>query len=206
MSKKIKLSLRELDIQTKVKKAVDYSNRILSNPLFIKPEPAPEEVLLAAERLGRKNNELLMTKIKAANIKKELELLESELDKKINRLAFYVENQALGDENVIRSAGMEPRNDPIPIGIPVKTSLVAAVTENEGEIKLKWERVRGAKIFNIEISKDKNIQKWHTIESTTKTRILLKDLTSGTKYWFRIQAIGAGGKGPYSDPVSKYVP
>jgi hypothetical protein len=207
MLKKVKLSLRDLGIQTKVKRAVEYANRIVSNSFFTKPEPAPQEIILAADKLNRKNNELLTARTKAAEIKEEMKILEKELDKKITRLAFYVENQAMGNEEIIRSAGMEIRNNPIPLGIPGKTILNAAVTEKEGEIKLKWDRVKGAKIFNIEVSKTgKNEQKWKTIESTTKTRILLKDLSSGTKYWFRIQAIGAGGKGPYCDPVSKFVP
>ena len=103
---------------------------------------------------------------------------------------------------------MELRNDPVPIGVPGKvSSIMATAMESAGEIKLKWERVKRAKIFNVEISRDmKHGVKWKPIESTTKTKIILKDLVSGTKYWFRIQAIGAGGKGPYCDPISKFAP
>ncbi len=207
MSKKIKLSLRELDIKTKIKKAVEYANRISVNPFFQNPDPSTEEILDAASRLEKKYTEFRRLKETILELKNETKCLETELDKKITRLASYVESKALGDEEIIRSAGMEVRNDPVPVGRPGKSSLLAEVTENEGEIRLKWGKVRGAKIFNIEISKEgKSDGKWKSIESTTKSRILLRDLTSGTKYWFRIQAIGAGGKGPYSDPVPKYVP
>jgi Fibronectin type III domain len=207
MSKKIKLSLRELDIQTKIKKAVEYVNRISANPVFQNPDPSPDEILDAACMLEKKSAELGRLREATKELKNEIGCLELDLDKKITRLASYVENRALGNEEIIRSAGMELRSDPVPVGKPGKTYLLAEVTENEGEIRLKWEKVRGAKIFNIEVSKGgKSDSKWMSIESTTKTRILLKDLTSGTKYWFRIQAIGAGGKGLYSDPISRYIP
>jgi len=38
---------------------------------------------------------------------------------------------------------------------------------------------------------------------STKSSATLSGLTSGTKYWFRVAAIGAAGQGAWSDPATK---
>ncbi len=41
--------------------------------------------------------------------------------------------------------------------------------------------------------------------SATGTHILLEGLTPAQTYWFRVRAIGSGGKGVWTDPVSVIV-
>ena len=40
----------------------------------------------------------------------------------------------------------------------------------------------------------------------TKSKATVSGLATGTKYWFRVRAIGAAGPGPWSDPATKVAP
>jgi hypothetical protein len=34
----------------------------------------------------------------------------------------------------------------------------------------------------------------------------VSNLTSGTKYWFKVAGLGSAGQGPWSDPATKIAP
>jgi hypothetical protein len=38
--------------------------------------------------------------------------------------------------------------------------------------------------------------------TATKSKATVTGLTSGTRYWFRVAAIGSAGQGPWSDPAT----
>ena len=206
MPKKIKLGLRGLDIRLKIQTARNIISCMENNSRFPEPDPALTEIEQAVNKLEHKysdlQNERQIIQLKSI----EMNDLENDLDKKITLLASYVESKAKGDIEAIHSAGMDVRADSVPVGIPDR-AVIKSVREtlNFGELKLNWEKVRGAKFFNIELSDtcDKN---WKLYDSTTKTKILITQLKSGTKYWFRVQASGSAGKGEYSDPMFKYAP
>jgi hypothetical protein len=206
MPKKIKLGLRGLDIKLKVDTARKIINCMEKNSRFPQPDPELAEIELAANMVENKYSELLKERCFLQKINMELNICENDLDKKITLLAAYVESKAKGDVDAIHSAGMEVRSDSVPVGIPGRVVIRSVrETQNSGEIKLNWEKVRGSKFYNIEI-KDSQDSNWRLYDSTTKTKILITDLESGTKYWFRVQASGSAGKGEYSDPVFKHAP
>jgi len=206
MSKKIKLGLRGLDINLKIETARKIVKSMENNSRFPEPDPGLFEIELAINMLENQYFDLLKERqvLQLKNL--EVNKCECDLDRKITLLSAYVESKAKGDIDAIHSAGMEVRADSVPVGIPGRV-IIKSVSEtlNSGEIKLNWERVRGAKFYNIELknSKDSN---WKLYDSTTKTKMLITDLESGTKYWFRVQASGSAGKGEYSDPMFKYAP
>ncbi|HEV7473405.1 MAG TPA: fibronectin type III domain-containing protein [Pyrinomonadaceae bacterium] len=41
---------------------------------------------------------------------------------------------------------------------------------------------------------------------STKSSFTVTGLTPGTRYWFRVAAVGAGGQSGWSDPASKIAP
>ena len=49
---------------------------------------------------------------------------------------------------------------------------------------------------------------WHQIGMDSKTKCTATGLISGTKYWFRVAALGTGtgNQSPWSDPVLKMAP
>ena len=208
MPKKIKLGLRELDICLKIQKARNIIASMHDNAKFPEPDPPLFEIEEAAMNLEQKYSEIRIERRLLQEKTMDLNRIETELDKKLTILAAYVESKAKGDVAIIHSAGMEVRANSVPVGIPAR-ALIKTVKEtaNNGEVRVKWEKVKGAKIYNVELSDNiKNESSWKVYDSTTKTKEMIRNLKSGTKYWFRVQAIGSAGKGPYSEPVFKYAP
>jgi len=44
------------------------------------------------------------------------------------------------------------------------------------------------------------------VDVITASKTTVTDLTSGTKYWFRVAAKASGAQGPWSDPAQKMAP
>jgi len=208
MSGKVKLSLRVLDINLKVKTAHHIINCMSGNKNFPEPSPPLSDLVDTVRVLEHKFAELQQQRQLIRKKSIELRTAESDLDKKLTMIASYVESRAKGDAGIITGAGMEVRAENAPLGIPARVRIKSVKESvNFGEIKINWEKVRGAKVYNIELSDNVKIDScWKIYESTTKTKILINHLKSGTKYWFRVQAIGSAGRGAYSDPVFKYAP
>jgi hypothetical protein len=47
---------------------------------------------------------------------------------------------------------------------------------------------------------------WSKTKSVTKSLAVLPNLTSGSRIWVKVRAIGSGGEGNYSSEISKIVP
>lgn len=206
MSKKVKLGLRKLDTALKLTKAKEIINCIRNNPLFPEPDPGLEILESLIHNVDEKFTSAAACREEMRILTSELNALENQLDKMLSQLAVYVESKAKGDILVIKSAGMDVKADSKPIGLPgeVKVKYIRE-TMNNGELKVSWEKVRGAKVYNIELAGKKG-SGWQLYDSTTKTKSLIERLESGTKYSIRIQAVGSAGKGPYSETVSKFAP
>ena len=78
---------------------------------------------------------------------------------------------------------------------------------NDGEIDLNWEPVRGARSYVIQMTTDPNVpDSWADKAKATESYAAILGLTSGNKYWFRVAGIGAAGQGAFSGAESKYAP
>ena len=206
MLKKVKLSLRDLNTELKIQKTRKIISCIQNHVMFPQPDPSLSEIEKLAGLIEVKSAEIAGEKNLLHRKTTQLALMEADLDKKLTLLAAYVESKAKGDVEIIKSAGMDTRADSVPLGTPGQVSIKQVrETMNYGELKLKWEKVRGAKVYNVEFN-NKPSSEWALYDSTTKTKILVNHLKSGKRYSFRVQAVGSAGKGPYSDPVVKYAP
>lgn len=129
------------------------------------------------------------------------------LDWIITQLAGYVESASDGDKAKIESAGFTVRNPPVPIGaLPAPTDLQVFASEHAGSADVSWKNVRGAKAYTIERAADAPHLDWGVIGNSTKRQASLNSMVSGTKYWFRVSAIGAAGQSAWSDPVPLFAP
>ena len=130
------------------------------------------------------------------------------MDQKLTQLAGYVESVAGKDDTLITSVGMEikaARSTPTLPSAP--QALSATAGDHDGEILLSWKPVPNAKSYIIESSTDPaTVTSWEhagVAASATKT---ISNLKSGTRFWFRVAAVGAGGQSGWSEQATKVAP
>lgn len=121
----------------------------------------------------------------------------------LRSLAGYVASASNGDAAIILSSGMDIKQDSAPIGLPeAPRNLSAQFGANEGTCALDWQGVRGARSYMIECAADAN-GPWNPLPPTTEAKTVATNLVAGTRYYFRVRALGAAGLGPWSDIASK---
>ena len=121
----------------------------------------------------------------------------------------YVENITGGDRVKIESAGMDVRADAAPVGTPTQVlNLVVTAGDNDGTLDAAWDPVRGANSYEVQVSVDPvSGTSWAFKMSATRSSATLAGLTSGSRMWSRVRAVGADNTtGPWSDPATKTVP
>ena len=206
---KPKLGLQRLDFQ----ETLDITNTIITamtgNPNFGTPNPTLAATTTlknnAATKLAAYNSALAAVDTAMNDRDAAFEALRAAL----TQLAAYVDNIANGDAVKIASAGMPTRNDPAPLGpVGQVTDLVVEASEFDGALEASWGPMRGAASYQIQMSVDPvTPTSWVLFDSCNTASLSLEDLTSGTKQWVRVRAVGAdNGKGPWSDPAAKTVP
>ena len=123
--------------------------------------------------------------------------------------AGYVDSKSGGVVATIELAGMGVRRDSTPIGpMPQVEHLAVTAGDHDGELDLVWDPVPGASSYEIWLSPDPMTETgWKFAKSSPKSSAMLLGLTSATKVWVRVRAIGADPQeGPWSDPAVKVVP
>ncbi len=96
-----------------------------------------------------------------------------------------------------------------PVGpMPQVTNLAISAGDHDGELDLMWDPVYGVKSYEVWSSPDPMTEtSWKFVLTSGKSTAALKSLTSGSKVWVRVRAIGADPEpGPWSDPAVKTVP
>lgn len=120
----------------------------------------------------------------------------------------YVENASGGVEATILSAGFEVRAPGAPIGeLPAPQNLVATMGDNAGEVDLGCDRVRGAAsyIWHCRLYAQPN-GPWQQVKISKRSSTTAIGLVSGTKYAFRVCAVGTEGEGAWSDEAVVMAP
>jgi hypothetical protein len=131
------------------------------------------------------------------------------LDRLMSQLSAYVESVGGDNETIIRSAGMDTRAaGSVSTETPGQPAALDATTgDHEGEIDLSWDTVSGARSYVIEKSPDPPTgTSWAHAAVSTKSRSTLSGLTPGTRYWFRVAAVGTSGQSGWSDPATRIAP
>lgn len=205
---KIKLNLRNMNVTEKIQFARQIETAMAGNATFPTPDPPLATITTCATDLENAYNNANVAKQDASMKVSIQDDKEISLDANLQKLANYVESASDGNEAKIQSAGMSVRAKPVPVGaLPMPAGLAATAGDKEGEIDLSWDRVTGAKSYEVEQSPDPiTTSSWKHAGVSTKSSITVSGLTSGTKYWFRVAGIGAAGQGAWSDPATKYAP
>ena len=153
--------------------------------------------------LNGKHNEYQATVQTKLQLRTERESLRVALLTSLNALAAGVEGATLGDTAQIQSAGFDVRGPKSPVGLVIAPpNLVADMGSLEGTVNTRWNAVTGANSYVVECAQNPD-GPWNQVAITTRAEYTAQGLTSGTKYWFRVRAVGAAGLGPWSDPAVK---
>ena len=108
-------------------------------------------------------------------------------------------------ENDLIAAGFQLEKQRTPL-TNISTPKNVALAEGEtGELKLSFEKVKGAKSYVVEYTYDISTGDWEQHSIITTLRNTLKNLTAGQKIWIRVKAITNLGESAYSDVASRYV-
>ncbi|HEX8492433.1 MAG TPA: fibronectin type III domain-containing protein [Pyrinomonadaceae bacterium] len=206
---KIKLNFRKLSVMEKIARARQIVAAMTDNPAFPTPTPTLAAVSVAINAVEQANAAALEARALSKQRTSELEDVENELITEVTRLAGYVESASGGRDDVILSAAMDVRAPSVVSNAPPSAPISATATtgDRDGEIDLSWNAVQGAQSYIVQVSPNPPTDtSWTQAAVVTASRCTISNLTSGSKYWFRVSAVGAGGQSGWSDPTTKMAP
>ncbi len=193
----VKLGYSGLSPLKKANKANHIVDKMTGNGNYPSPVPALADVTKAADDVEAAQGAMDGSKIKT----KERDNKVAILDATMEQLQGYVITTAKGDEEKILSSGFEisnPRTKTTKAG-PL-TGLTIQPTINEGEVNLKWKPLAKSGIKKISVSYD--LITWQLKGETSKSKITLTGLTSGSMVHVRVACVNTAGSGPWSDIAS----
>lgn len=195
-----------MPVPTKIQFARQVVIEMTDNVNFTSPSPTLAAFGAAATAVQTAYNEALTARQVAKAKTAALAEAEAGLNLLFNQIANYVQSASGGDVAKIESSGFGVANVPAPpIGaLAMPSDVVVEPSAASGTMNLDWKRVRGANSYLIERAVDAPVLDWSVAASTTKSKAVVNTMVSGKKYWLRVAAVGAAGRGPWSDAVGKY--
>lgn len=206
---KVKLNFRSLSVPEKVARGREIIAALTGNSDFPTPTPTLAMLTTVTDDLATAFQEQELAKQQAATKTAAKNEREDVFDRTFSQSAAYVESVAGDNETLVRSAGMATRAPAVATSGKASTPMSLNVTNGDadGELDLGWEPVSGAKSYVIEISLDPPTKdSWRHVGVSTKSSWTATGLNSGTRYWFRVAAVGTGGQSGWSDPATKIAP
>ena len=204
----VKLNLQGLTIPQKVQKFRQIITAMTGNANFTTPDPALAALTTATDTLETKYNGAQAARSTAKELTDLQDAAEKAADALMTGEASYVQLKSGGDAAKIESAGMGVRDPSAPIGdLPAPGGISATEGDHDGEIDAHWNRVKGAKSYVVQrTATPTDAASWGNPAISTKSKITLTGLVTGTKYYLRVAAIGAAGQGAWSEIASQVAP
>ena len=119
------------------------------------------------------------------------------------------ESETLGDD-VALAAMLYPlaSGEIIRAGVPGQVrNLALTWNEADGSLDGSHDPIDEAASYKVELTTvDPLNGPYHEVLTPTASSWQLTGLTSGSRVWIRVRAIGTKGQGPWSDPATKIVP
>ena len=153
---KIRLNFSRLPVPQKVAKAQQIVAALTGNSNFPTPSPTLANITTAATELASAEAESQTARQTGKEKTTVRNQKEDSIDQLMTQLAAYVESVAGDNEQLILSAGMDMRAQPVAATAPPDQpqGLTPTAGDRDGEIDLAWEAVSGAKSYVIEQSAD----------------------------------------------------
>jgi hypothetical protein len=182
--------------------------KIEGNANFPQAQSLMATVATALDALEAAETKALGSRQQAISDTLARDVQEGQTDDVLRLLGDAIEKESGGDAAKIHSAGLETQAEKSPIG-PLPAPLHLAVTQGdeEGELSVSCDNVRGARSYVWEVTEDTTGKiGWRSGGVSTKSRHDIQGLTSGTRYHVRVAALGAAGQSPFSDAIAKVAP
>jgi len=204
----IDLRMEDLSVPELIALGARLTEGLSGNVHFPEPPESLARMKDAIAELGQKDEEYTALRGRLNQLKLERDMIVDRAEKEIAAVAGYVQDASGGDLSKIMSAhlNVEHGKDLWPFNDPKKViELSASSGDQGGEVDLTWDPVRGAKGYEVEISTDVAFpEEWSPCTSAEQSRVTITHLESRQRYWFRVRAVGTGGVGAWSEPVTKY--
>jgi hypothetical protein len=200
---KTKLGLQDLTVSEKIEMGQRVASSLENNPRFPNAGDLISALSTATSDLTTAHTDAA-TKRQAAQLATEVVTQkEEEWNQVMNRVGGMVEMASNGDTAVILSAGVGVRTARAAVGVlPAPANLTAEAGAHEGTIDLSWKPLRGASSYEVQQSLQ-GTEGWEHVCSCTRSKVTVSGLSSGTRHYFRVRAVGAAGAGPWSDTVNR---
>ncbi len=208
MGSKIKLGLNRLSVPELIGLSQQITNALTGNPNFTTPNPALATITTATGDLQTAYNDANTARIESKNKTIVQNERGDALRALLTQLASYVDNISAGKEALITSAGMDVQSAPTNLVEPSAPSGFTSTTgDGDAEIDLSWNSVANAQSYIVERSHAAPpAAAWEHQATTTKSKLTADKLSSGTRYWFRVAAVGSKGQSGWSDLSTRIAP
>jgi hypothetical protein len=202
--------LSEAEFQAKVGHIL---SSLTGNPHFPEPWPEPVPSLAQINAAYQTYLDAYHASLNRDSLKiRQRDAAREALTDLLKRLASYLELVAHHDTDKLLTTGFDLRKDVVR-GIhagtlPAPDNFWVEQSPKSGAVLLHVARMAGAKLYEVQITQaDPSVEEnWKPgTSSTTASHILIEGLTPAQTYWFRIHAIGSGGPGLWTDPISLIV-
>lgn len=204
---KVKLELTKKTDAEVAALAAAHSAAMTGNANFTTPVPAVAAFTTATTNLNNALAALAAVRTVAATAMTNKETARTALETLLAQRGSYVELTSGGDEAKIESAGFNVRSASAPVGVlAAPGNLVSTAGDNEGDVDLSWNRLRGAGSYEAESMVNTPPGAWQAVKTVTASRLAVTGLTPGTVYAFRVRAVGAAGPGAWSDVAIRRAP
>jgi hypothetical protein len=205
---KVKLDLKSLTITQLIQKVRTVVTQSTGNSMVTGSPVAVAQLTTATDNLDAKAQAVEVNRQAGQTLTTEQGNVRGVLEGLFTQFGGYVEIKANGDAALIQSTGLDVRAAATPIGnLGQVLNLSITVGDSDGELDLDWDNVNGASGYLMQRSFDPvTTTSWVSLDPVTASKATVSNLTSGTKYWFRVAATGSAGPGPWSDPATKIAP
>ncbi|MFC2092935.1 fibronectin type III domain-containing protein [Bacteroidota bacterium] len=204
----IKNGLKGKSVDVKIQYGEQLITSLTGNPNITIDPTKLTELSTNTGDLETKMNAADAIRVQSKTATQELNLSEDAFDKTVSDIAKII-NGSLTDPDKLTSTGF-PLVDEDTSSIPLVQVMNLSLTQGDedGEIDAQWDPVEGATGYKVEITTDINDPtSWSVKESLGKvSKVSIKNLTSGTRYWVRVSAVRGDGNGAPSDPATRVSP
>jgi hypothetical protein len=207
----VALKLNEKTLDDKLTLTTDLAASLVTNiATYATPDPATTVLTGKVTAIAAKRTELATAQTVLDTKTGELAALELDLDNTLMAEAAYIQKASGGVASKITLLGLDVKGTPAGVTPPgAVTGFKLSAGDNPGEVKTCCKPASGAQGYEYQMTTDPNTESsWKLFDTSSGCRQTLTGLTSGTKIWVRVRAVGGKktGKGPWSDPATITVP